>query len=168
MKYHENNASTFDGETSRQKMAKIILPPKGLYFFISWNTFTIHRTLALFKPRSCRLNVPVIQDIHADHCVFRKILPSLWKVKNEHILRTGLKLKSRYPRSKSKRLIFLLLLFMLRPVHTKKCCSCNCISKLVEKYSFNNVAKTVHLARKDVYDTNANLAHVELREVLKF
>ena len=39
---------------------------------------------------------------------------------------------------------------------------------LVEKYSVNNVAKAVHLARKDVYHTNANHAHVELREVSKF
>ena len=30
------------------------------------------------------------------------------------------------------------------------------------------MAKAVHLARKDVYHTNANNAHVELREVLKF
>jgi hypothetical protein len=52
--------------------------------------------------------------------------------------------------------------------YKKKCCSCNCILKLVEKYSINNVAKAVHLARKDVYHTNANHAHVELREVLKF
>ena len=50
----------------------------------------------------------------------------------------------------------------------KRCCSENCILKLVEKFTLNKVASAVHLARTDVYHTNANHAHEELRELLKF
>jgi len=50
----------------------------------------------------------------------------------------------------------------------KKCCSGNCILKLVENFNINKVAYVVHLARSDVYQTNANHAHKELRELLKF
>ena len=49
-----------------------------------------------------------------------------------------------------------------------RCCSGNCILKLVEKFNINKVASAVHLARSDVCHTNANHAHEELRELLKF
>ena len=49
-----------------------------------------------------------------------------------------------------------------------KCCSGNCILKLVEKFNINKVASAIHLARLDVYHTNANHAHEEIRELLKF
>ena len=38
----------------------------------------------------------------------------------------------------------------------------------MKKHNILQVAKSVHLARASVYHTNANHAHVELREVLKF
>ena len=50
----------------------------------------------------------------------------------------------------------------------KRCCSGNCIFTLVEKYTLDKVAFAVHLARSDTYHTNANRAHEELRELLKF
>ena len=50
----------------------------------------------------------------------------------------------------------------------KRCCSGNCIFTLVEKYTLDKVALAVHLARSDTYHTNANRAHEELRELLKF
>jgi hypothetical protein len=49
----------------------------------------------------------------------------------------------------------------------KKCCSGNCILKLVDKFNINKVASVVHLARSDIYHANANHAHEELRELLK-
>jgi adenylate cyclase class IV len=52
-------------------------------------------------------------------------------------------------------------------METKKCFSGNCILKLVEKVNINKVAFAAHLARSDVYHTNANHAHEELRELLK-
>ena len=53
-------------------------------------------------------------------------------------------------------------------VDEKKCCSGNCILNLIRKYSFDKVIRAIHLARSDVYHTNANRAHEELRELLKF
>ena len=50
----------------------------------------------------------------------------------------------------------------------KKCRSGNCILKLVEKFTFNKVSSAAHLARSDIYHTNANHAHEELQELLKF
>jgi hypothetical protein len=53
-------------------------------------------------------------------------------------------------------------------VEEKKCCSGNCILKLIQKFTFDKVVCAIHLARSDVYHTNANHAHEELRELLKF
>ena len=50
----------------------------------------------------------------------------------------------------------------------KRCCSGKCIFKLVENFTLDKVVSAVHLARSDVYHTNANHAHEELRELLKF
>ena len=51
--------------------------------------------------------------------------------------------------------------------YKKKCGSCNRFFNLVEKYTVNNFAKAYHLLRQDVYHTNANHAHEELRELFK-
>jgi len=48
-----------------------------------------------------------------------------------------------------------------------KCCTNNCIHQLVSKFNIDLVTKAVHNARKQVYHTNANHAHVELRDLLK-
>jgi hypothetical protein len=50
---------------------------------------------------------------------------------------------------------------------SKKCCSINCIYNLVKTHNILQVANAVQLARKNVYHTNANCAHVELRDLLK-
>ena len=50
--------------------------------------------------------------------------------------------------------------------YKKCCCSKNCILDLVKRYSSDKVAEAVHLARKNVYHTNANFAHSELRNLL--
>jgi hypothetical protein len=49
----------------------------------------------------------------------------------------------------------------------KKCCSINCIYNLVEKHNILQIANAVLSARKNVYHTNANCAHEELRDLLK-
>ena len=43
-----------------------------------------------------------------------------------------------------------------------------CILELVKQFTTAKVAKIVHLARKNVYHTNANYAHSELRHFLQF
>ena len=48
-----------------------------------------------------------------------------------------------------------------------KCCTHNCIHQLVVKFNIDLVTKAVHSARQHVYHTNANHAHVELRDLLK-
>ena len=48
-----------------------------------------------------------------------------------------------------------------------KCCTHNCIHYLVLKFNIDLVTKAVHNARQHVYHTNANHAHVELRDLLK-
>ena len=48
-----------------------------------------------------------------------------------------------------------------------KCCTHNCIHQLVTKFNIDLVTKAVHKARENVYHTNANHAHVELRDLLK-
>ena len=48
-----------------------------------------------------------------------------------------------------------------------KCCSHNCIHQLVLKFNIDLVTKAVHKARENVYHSNANHAHVELRDLLK-
>jgi len=53
-------------------------------------------------------------------------------------------------------------------VVSQKCCSGKCLYHLVEKYNIFQVGKAVQLARADVYHTNANCAHSELRDLLKF
>ena len=50
----------------------------------------------------------------------------------------------------------------------QKCCNGKCLHRLVEKYNIFQVGKAVQLAREDVYHTNANCAHSELRDLLKF
>jgi hypothetical protein len=50
---------------------------------------------------------------------------------------------------------------------SKKCCSINCIYNLVETHNILQVANAVQSARKNVYHTNANCAHEELRVLLK-
>jgi hypothetical protein len=50
---------------------------------------------------------------------------------------------------------------------SKKCCSINCIYNLVETHNILQVANAVQSARKNVYHTNANCAHEELRDLLK-
>ena len=50
---------------------------------------------------------------------------------------------------------------------SKKCCSINCIYNLVETHNILQVANAVQSARKNVYHTNANCAHQELRDLLK-
>jgi len=51
---------------------------------------------------------------------------------------------------------------------SNKCCSVNCIYNLVETHSIIQVAKAMQLARANVYHTNANFAHEELRDLLKY
>ncbi len=96
-------------------------------------TFSFFVKHGHYPHNSCSVNIQVMSSkclctpgyTRRSLCISKKSA-ELMKSKNEHILRTWLKLKSRYPRSKRKRWIFHLLLFMLRPVHTKKkCCSCN-------------------------------------------
>jgi hypothetical protein len=50
---------------------------------------------------------------------------------------------------------------------SKKCWSINCIYHLVETHNILQVANAVQSARKNVYHTNANCAHQELRDLLK-
>ena len=48
-----------------------------------------------------------------------------------------------------------------------KCCSSNCIHGFVETYNMSDLAKAVLTARQNVYHTNANHAHRELRDILR-
>jgi predicted metal-binding protein len=52
--------------------------------------------------------------------------------------------------------------------YKNRCCSKNCILELVKQFTTDKVAEAVHLARKNVYHTNANHAHSELRHLLQF
>lgn len=52
--------------------------------------------------------------------------------------------------------------------YTNRCCSKHCILELVKQFTTDKVAEAVHLARKNVYHTNANHAHSELRHLLQF
>ncbi len=40
-------------------------------------------------------------------------------------------------------------------------------TKLITKFTLDKVVSAIHLARTDVYHTNANHAHEELRELMK-
>jgi len=50
---------------------------------------------------------------------------------------------------------------------SKKFCSVNCIYNLVETHNIIQVTTAVQKARTNVYHTNANFAHEELRDLLK-
>ena len=50
---------------------------------------------------------------------------------------------------------------------SKKWCSVSCINNLVETHNIIQVAKAVQKARENVYHTNANFEHDELRDLLK-
>jgi len=52
--------------------------------------------------------------------------------------------------------------------YKQRCCTKNCILELVKKFTIDKIAEAVHLARKNVYYTNANYAHSELRHLLQF
>ena len=52
--------------------------------------------------------------------------------------------------------------------YKQRCCTQNCILELVKQFTIDKIAKVVHLARNNVYHTNANYAHSELRHLLQF
>ncbi len=52
--------------------------------------------------------------------------------------------------------------------YKQRCFTKNCILELVKQYTTDKVAEAVLLARKNVYHTNANHAHSELRHLLQF
>ena len=52
--------------------------------------------------------------------------------------------------------------------YKQRCCTKNCILELVKQYTTDKVAEAVLQARKNVYHTNANHAHSELRNLLQF